>query len=396
MAKSKSTENQADNNPFGGFKILQGQFPEPPAADDEIITGDESILKDEPLSDDEKQRIIAADEKLKKVTEKTAKALKVKETQVENQQDASDSDEESEDEVEDTTETDELESDDEQGGLIKEFAKNLYDKGVIDFNDQDEEFEESEEGIEKLVNKTIENRINNWVSNLPEDYSKFLEFVQNGGKPKDFLNVYYGNHSWETFNLDNENNQQIAVEESLKLSGENDDDIRDMIEEWRDNGTLEKRAKSALNKLQKNEAYQKAELVEIQKEQALKQRKAQQEYWNNFKNDLYKKEEIKGFKLTPKLKDKLWEHMTAVDKNSGKTAYQKAVEQDQEASLLFALQSMLGFDISKLEKQVESKVSNKFGKMLKNYSKSSKDKISGGLSEERNDSNPFSAFKTIK
>jgi hypothetical protein len=57
---------------------------------------------------------------------------------------------------------------------------------------------------------------------------------------------------------------------------------------------------------------------------------------------------------------------------------------------------MLGFDISKLEKQVESKVSNKFGKMLKNYSKSSKDKISGGLSEERNDSNPFSAFKTIK
>jgi hypothetical protein len=58
---------------------------------------------------------------------------------------------------------------------------------------------------------------------------------------------------------------------------------------------------------------------------------------------------------------------------------------------------MLDFDISKLEKQVETKVSNKFGKMLKNYSKTSKEKISGGSTYGNEDgSNPFAAFRKIQ
>ncbi len=64
---------------------------------------------------------------------------------------------------------------------------------------------------------------------------------------------------------------------------------------------------------------------------------------------------------------------------------------------MFALQSMLGFDIKKLEKQVESKVSNKFSKMLKNYNKSSKEKISsGGTQDFGGGNNPFSGFKSVK
>lgn len=396
MGKSKNNTTDLIDNPFGAFKILKGEFA-PPSDEDDIQDGEEGILKEEPndlteTSETEEDRLKKADKALEKIAERTAKKAKgetIESSQFKESNFDNDSD--------DSDDLDNEAGENEETSAFKEFTKNLYQKGVLDFDDSDEDFEESEEGIEKLVNKTVGNRITKWVNDLPPDYSKFLEFVQSGGRPKDFLNVYYGNHSWESFDIEDENKQALAVEESLRLSGEDEDEIRDMVDEWRDNGTLEKRAKSALVKLQKNEAIQKQEIVEIQKQQAVKQKEAQRQYWDGFKNDLFSRENIKGFKLTPKLKEKLWDHMTAIDRSTGKTAYQNSIDNNNEASLLFALQSMLDFDISKLEKQVETKVSNKFGKMLKNYSKTSKEKISGGSTYGNEDgSNPFAAFRKIQ
>jgi len=396
MGKSKNNTTDLIDNPFGAFKILKGEFA-PPSDEDDIQDGEEGILKEEPndlteTSETEEDRLKKADKALEKIAERTAKKAKGETIQSSQFKESN-----FEDDSDDSDDSDNEAGENEETSAFKEFTKNLYQKGVLDFDDSDEDFEESEEGIEKLVNKTVGNRITKWVNDLPPDYSKFLEFVQSGGKPKDFLNVYYGNHSWESFDIEDENKQALAVEESLRLSGEDEDEIRDMVDEWRDNGTLEKRAKSALVKLQKNEAIQKQEIVEIQKQQAVKQKEAQKQYWDGFKNDLFSRENIKGFKLTPKLKEKLWDHMTAIDRSTGKTAYQNSIDNNNEASLLFALQSMLDFDISKLEKQVETKVSNKFGKMLKNYSKTSKEKISGGSTYGNEDgSNPFAAFKKIQ
>jgi hypothetical protein len=396
MGKSKNNTTDLIDNPFGAFKILKGEFA-PPSDEDDIQDGEEGILKEEPndlteTSETEEDRLKKADKALEKIAERTAKKAKGETIQSSQFKESN-----FEDDSDDSDDSDNETGENEETSAFKEFTKNLYQKGVLDFDDSDEDFEESEEGIEKLVNKTVGNRITKWVNDLPADYSKFLEFVQSGGKPKDFLNVYYGNHSWESFDIEDENKQALAVEESLRLSGEDEDEIRDMVDEWRDNGTLEKRAKSALVKLQKNEAIQKQEIVEIQKQQAVKQKEAQRQYWDGFKNDLFSRENIKGFKLTPKLKEKLWDHMTAIDRSTGKTAYQNSIDNNNEASLLFALQSMLDFDISKLEKQVETKVSNKFGKMLKNYSKTSKEKISGGSTYGNEDgSNPFAAFRKIQ
>ena len=300
MGKSKNNTTDLIDNPFGAFKILKGEFA-PPSDDDDIQDGEEGILKEEPndlteTSETGEERLKKADKALEKIAEKTAKKVKgelIESSQFKENNFDNDSDD-SDDEVEENEET----------SAFKEFTKNLYHKGVLDFDDSDEDFDDSEEGIEKLVNKTVGNRITKWVNDLPPDYSKFLEFVQSGGRPKDFLNVYYGNHSWESFDIEDENKQALAVEESLRLTGEDEDEIRDMVDEWRDNGTLEKRAKSALVKLQKNEAIQKQEIVEIQKQQAVKQKEAQRQYWDGFKNDLFSREDVKGFKLTPKLKEK--------------------------------------------------------------------------------------------
>lgn len=371
-------------NPFGGFNVLKGEFvtPADEKTEDDIKDGTEDIIEEEDeLLEDIDDNMKKADEELEKIANKQKKAAK-KETSeevIEEQEEEEDND--SNDSTEDSS--------------FGSFTRSLYEKGILDFNDEDEDFEDSEEGIEKLINKTVGNRIDKWAKSLPEEYSKFLEFVENGGSPKQFLDVYYGNQSWEDLDLENESNQKMAVRESLRLAGESAEDIDEIIDEWEVNGSLEKRAKSALNKLQKLEKQQKDELVEIQKQNQAKKEQQQKEYWDNFKKELYSKDEISGFKMTPKSKDKLWDFMTNVGRD-GKTAYEKAIEANKDSSYLFAYLAMNNFDSSKLEKQVETKVSNKLSGVLKNYSKSTKNKISSGGSEFRNDENPFSGFKTIK
>ncbi len=225
----------------------------------------------------------------------------------------------------------------------------------------------------------------------------FLAFIENGGNPRDFISTYYGNESWEDFSLESESAQKTAIRESLRLAGESPEEIEDLITTYEDTGILEKRAKVAKDKLIKKEAEQKVQLIELQKQRDAAEKEANRKYWNDFKSDLDKKEDLKGFKLTPKLKESLWKHMTMIDKSTGKTAYQLAIENDRDAQLLFALQSMNKFDISKLEKQVESKVVSKVSGILKNYQPSSKEKISSGRTHvDKDGEDPFALFGSIR
>ena len=89
--------------------------------------------------------------------------------------------------------------------------------------------------------------------------------------------------------------------------------------------------------------------------------------------------------------------MTVVDKKTGKTAYQKAVESETDAAYLFAYLSMNNFDISKLEKQVASKAASKLNGLMKNYQPSSKERISSGRTEvNESGDNPFAGFKKLQ
>ncbi len=368
---------------FGGFKAVSGigeiDIPEGAETLGELdITTEDHVIVEESIIEEPKVT------KPKK-TEKVEPTKTVKESE----------DSTAGEEIEEITTEEDTSNENEESSLFKVFAKDLYEKGVIDFNDEDSEFEESDKGLEKLVDKTVQNRIDKWTSSLPDEYVKFLDFVQNGGEPKQFLDVYYGNHSWEEFKVESEEAQRIAIREAYRLAGDTEEDIEEMITEWTDNGTLEKRAKPALTKLQKNEKIQKDNILNIQKEHAVKAKAAEQEYWNNFKKDLYSKDKVMGFRLSDKLKDQLWEFITVPDKKTGITAYQKAVNENAESSILFALQAMNGFDVNKLEKEVTTKVSSNLGKVLKNHTKSTKEKISNGLNGHYDDNNPFASFRNI-
>lgn len=374
---------EQENDPFKGFNLLQTgviQSNDDESQEvDEIETGLEGeIIENEDLGDNQS----VADKALDEVVKKQSKASKKKE-EVE--------DEES---VEDESEVTDEQS--EEGGF-KSALTHFLDKGILDFDEAS--IEDSEEGFEKAVDQTVKKKFEKLLNDkLGEDGLALLSFVESGGNPKQFYEAYYNNNSWEDYDItDNEAAQKIVVRESLISDGYEAEEVEDMIKEFDENGTLEKRSKTHLAKLQKQEANYKKELVEQQKVQAEKRKVEEKKYWDEFKSNLLSKEDIQGFKLSPKVKEDLYNYMTVVDKKTGKTAYQKSVEENSDSAYLFAYFSMKKFDISKLEKQVTTKAASKLNGLMKNYQPSSRDRLSTGITDTNNNGDdPFAGFKKIK
>lgn len=373
---------EKNEDPFAAFNMLQGAII--PSDNDggeetesDIIDGDPDLLDDN--IDPEKDALKKGDIALAAIVEKQAKASKKSEPII--------------DEVEDTDQ-DDLEDEIKEAGF-KTAITSLVDKGILDMDL--ESIEDSEEGLETAINQTVNSKIKSHIASLGEEAIDFLAYIEAGGDPKTFHDTYYKEHSWSDYSIESESSQKIAVRESLKLSGETPEDIEDLISEFEENGSLEKRAKSALVKLQKFDEVSKKNLLESQKQKDLIEKESNKKYWDSFKENLDKKEDLKGFKINKKVKDNLWDYMTVIDKKTGKTEYQKAVAENTDASLLFAYIAMNKFDITSLEKQVTTKAASNLAGIVKNYQKSSKDKISSGVSHyDKEGDDPFALFKAIK
>ncbi len=379
-----------DNNPFAGFNLLDGGLGNIPnddkndSIDDEIISGDKSLLTDDLTGDDLGANFSDADKALEEVAKKQAKASSKEKTDLlDNISNEDSSDIEDEEEI----------TNNELG--FKSALTHLSDKGILDYGDL--EVKDSEESFEEAIDRTVDTKFEKLLYNkLGEEGLSLLNFVDNGGNPKNFIEAYYNESSWADYDItDNEAAQKITIRESLKEDGYEAEEIEDMISEFTDNGTLEKRAKTHLNKLQKSEEVYKKDLIEIQKNKAEQDRINEKKYWDNFKSNLLSKDDIKGFKITPKDKDKLVNYMMVADK-TGKTAYQKAIEANSDSAYLFAYLTMNDFNIAKLEKQVLTKASSKLNSLMKNYQTSSKDRISSGSTEvDTEGSNPFAGFRKL-
>lgn len=373
-------------DPFAAFTIAEGGIPTPTDdSEDDVITGDPDLIEDEPIDDEpEAASLKKGDKALEKVIKAQAKASK--NALEPSTKEPSEDDAEVDEPIEDSLEP--------ESAGFKPTAIALAEKGILFFDES--KIDDSEDGFDKAIEETVNNRIVKTLEAHGEDAINFYNYIKAGGNPKQYIDTVYSDTSWADFNVESEATQKITLRESLEFDGYTPEEAEDMINEWADNGTLEKRAKPALLKMQKLELAQKTEMIETQKARAEQAKATEKKYWDDFKEEVSKKDNIKGFKLTPKMRENLIAHMTIVDKKTGKTAYQKAIENDREASLLFALQSMTNFDISKLEKQVASKASSSVAALIKNYSKSSKDKISSGRTDFQTEGDdPFAGFKKI-
>tara|TARA_R110000868_G_scaffold63178_6_gene190425 strand:- start:5384 stop:6523 length:1140 start_codon:yes stop_codon:yes gene_type:complete len=375
MAKNTETQETVDNS-FDGFNWLNGSVPKSAtkkletSKEEDTEESEEEIISEGGLSE-EATKALAEQEKL---IAKTAKKKAPKE------------EEEYEEEV--------AEKEEQSGNEFFGFAKFLNEEGLIDLQD-DDKFE-SEKDLAKAVERTIKNGIASDRTKLPEDGQKFLEFLDGGGRPSDFHKYYYGDSSFEDFDISSEENQKYVISEALKLEDYTQEEIDAELTDLEDLGKLDKKAETFLRKLQKVEKNQKDLLIQTQKAYAKEQEELRVKEWDDFRKGLFDKDTIGGFKMTPKMKEDTWAYMTkTVDKKTGETQYQKDSKENTEARYLFAYLLKNKWDMKALEKQVETRAVSKLKDKLSNYTDTrSKMKSGSGKAEMLDDqNNPFAAFK---
>lgn len=299
---------------------------------------------------------------------------------------------ETEEEVKKTTSTEATETTTSEDSSLKVFASWLGDKGLVDYDE--ETFEDSEDGLKKLMSSTVEKEVEKYKQSLPEDVHKLVEFVEAGGDPKQFMDLYYNQSSWADFKLEDEADSKVVLKEYLKAQGEDEEEINETLDTYEVSGILEKKAKAALTKLQNAEKTYQEQLVEVQKKYDADQKVLVKKQYEDFKAELYAKEEIQGFKLTPKTKDKLWDFIMKPDK-TGKTELQKHNETNKNAQFMYAYLAMNNWDLSTLEVQVKNKVNSDLANKLSNF-KDGRSKMKSGQSDsfsQEKSSGNFSAFK---
>lgn len=369
MSKEKQKEFNILDTPFG--EGMEMQFTDEFSSD---FKENNSVVQ--PLMEDLEDVTPPVDE-TKEVTKEVVKDIPKEETKA----------------PEEVAEVTTKEEATEESSSLKVFASWLGDKGLVDYDE--ETFEDSEEGLKKLMSSTVEKEVERYKQSLPEDIHKLVEFVEAGGDPKQFMDLYYNQSSWADFKLEDESDSKVVLKEYLKAQGEDEDDINETIDTYEVSGILEKKAKTALTKLQNAEKSYQEQLVEVQKKYDIEQKALAKKQYEEFKDKLYSKDEIQGFKLTPKLKDNLWDFIMKPDK-SGKTGLQKHNETNENAQFMYAYLAMNDWDISKLEKQVKNKVSSELASKLSNFKGDSRSKLKTGqsdsFSQEKSSSN-FSAFR---
>lgn len=376
-----------EENMFGGFNLLKGEVPEKPKKEDKKEPEAKKEVKEEKQEDNidafSEAEQKAKEEVDKMLAEKNKKAKKEEETKVE----------------EEPTTEEEEEEDDNEASLLP-FVQHLSSKGIIEFDPEKDQFEDSEEGLEKLMEKTVTSKVTEWKQSYPEDAQKFLQFIEDGGNPADFHKLYYAQASFEDYKIDPEDTNSLKhlIKEGLIAAGwEDKDEIEDEISLYEDAGKLETKAKAHLSRLQKLEKENKQMILDAQAKFAEEQKLKQKEEFDNFKKGLYDKDEISGFKFDKKMKDELWSYMTKpIDKKTGITEYQKdSQEKGQEARYIFAYLMKNNWDYTKLSKDLKNKVVSDVKRSLNKYTDSRK-KVSKGQHMEKEkelEDKGFGAFR---
>jgi len=249
---------------------------------------------------------------------------------------------------------------------VQEMMQSLADNDVLLF-DEDSEYEPTEQGLQTLIEETVEKRtqtaFEDLKKSLPEQASALLDVLEKGGTLEDF-NAMNSQIDFSKVNVANEKNQGYLVEDWLKLQGYEDADIRERLDDLKSAGLLEKEAKMAQKKLAENQEKSNQERMAKMESDKKAAEELQQKEADEFKERVLNTTSIKDFPISKKKAQKLYDFITNPGED-GKTGFQKM--DTEENRLLYAMMAMDGFDKSKLSKAEATKQTIKLKKKLNNF-----------------------------
>jgi hypothetical protein len=218
-----------------------------------------------------------------------------------------------------------------KSGLVDFLKKRIEGNEMFSFDDFDDSKQSlddylgglSEKDVEDLWKANVDNMKNEvaaatpkeFFESLPEELQYAAEYVAKGGQDlKGLFRALAQVEEVRTLDARQPEHQEIIVRQYLQASGFGGGDqelIEDQIQEWFDNGNLQKKAIQFQPKL--NDMQEEVVQAKLAQQEAYKQQQQQKKeaYMQNIYETL-KPSELNGVKIDSKRQKMLWDELTTV------------------------------------------------------------------------------------
>lgn len=273
--------------------------------------------------------------------EEEVEDLEKEETVEEEEESEDESDSKAEEELEEILEEDE--EDDEEGE--EEESEEAAELPLVESirqslgYDIEGDFDDTEEGIQLLVErateKATESSVEQYFSKYPE-VKELKDYIELGGDPNDFLQTKFPEVDYTKVELSEDESQQekIVRQELSQVRGMSNEEINAEIEDYKNGGILENKAKRSLAALKNKQQSDKDNLIKQQAQEKEEYLKQVENHWKNVESTLKEKTELKGVKIPSKDKDSFFEYLSKPVSEGKSQAMIKQEEADLETRLL--------------------------------------------------------------
>lgn len=266
---------------------------------------------------------------------------------------------------------------------------NLVSEGILD---EVEEVEDTSESLNKAITKTVENKVNGWLEDIPENFRNIIDFMREGGDP----NLYMKQQStidYKSLDYKNERVQEALIRADLEQQGYSSDDVDEKLKDYKDLEKLEKEAKRSSNILEKQQEKRIKDFNASIEEQVKKSEQKEEEEINLMKETIDKMDDIVGFKLDKKRKKAFKEFLFELDEE-GETAASKSSKNIEDRIKLYFM-SFINYDFKDLEKKTRTKSVKSIDKLLSRYKDEKTTTTGKSVEDKKQDKEPKLVFPSM-
>lgn len=232
----------------------------------------------------------------------------------------------------------------------------------------DEEKPKSVEDLIGYIEDVVEE--NSKPQYADERIARLDAYVKNGGNFEDFYNKMSQSIEYDSLDIEDEDNQKLAVRDYLKLSGYTDEQISKKIERYEDADMLADEAEDALERLKLYQQRQVEEQQAYQEQIRRQQQEQAQQFVTNLNSTIDNLKSIRGVTIPKEDRKLLFDYITKVDAN-GLTQYQKDFNKNMVNNLIESAYFTMKGDalIGEATRNGQTTAANKLRQMLRHTTK---------------------------
>ena len=225
------------------------------------------------------------------------------------------------------------------------------------------------------------------------EIQKHLDFVLNGGKSQDWLQMSNKITDFENIvvNEDDMRTQRAVLGEYFKLKGHDNEFINELLDDYTDSNKLFDKAKKAKGALTDYYGKKREQSIEKERQARLAEQQKQRDFWDDINDTIQNSKDFAGLTVQEKDKNKFFDYLTKTD-SEGKTAREKAhMDSSTEVKLAIDYLMFKGFNLKDIiatkAKTASAKSLRKKIKSNKSVKSASRPKRKGGFDIDNLDLN---------